>query len=59
GYLKRVSNFSSARQAEHNLRYYHKSMLNRTIEDNVCEQNVANETVKEAVAAEKMATTEA
>ena len=55
GYLKRVSNFSSARQAEHNLRYYHKSMLNRTIEDNQCEQqNVVRETVKETVAAEKI-----
>jgi ribonucleoside-triphosphate reductase len=56
GYLKRVSNFSSARQLEHSLRYYHKSMLNRTIDDNVCkqQQNTVKSTVNEKVAAEKM-----
>ena len=60
GYLKRVSNFSSARQAEHNLRYYHKSMLNRTIEDNTCEQpSAVRETVKETVAADKKVAAEA
>jgi len=32
GYLKRVSNFSSDRQVEHNLRYYH---LNNTREQNL------------------------
>ena len=55
GYLKRVSNFSTARQAEHELRYYHKSMLHRTAADNVYEQEqvVANQIVNETAKAEK------
>ncbi|MBR5643289.1 MAG: anaerobic ribonucleoside-triphosphate reductase [Salinivirgaceae bacterium] len=61
GYLKRVSNFSSARQLEHSLRYYHKSMLNRTIEDSasVQETAAAKQTVNETVKAEKMAAAKA
>ena len=61
GYLKRVSNFSSARQLEHSLRYYHKSMLNRTIEDSTSTQETAaaKQAVNETVKAEKMAAAKA